>query len=221
MKLTGIKAVFFDFDDTLGDREYYAYECAKTILKKSTDIKDPIVFESILQDWMLWDEKGNIDKEHVRHMLKQKYDIDLYCSDINTAWDESLWKYCRAFDDAADTLSYLQSKYKLCVITNGPSLGQRKKLEVCGLDRFFAKENIIVSGDYDYGKPDVRIFQQACRSLGVKPEESVYIGDIYANDVQGSSQAGMTPIWMWTAGNRRQSTDILTIHHLSELKEIL
>ena len=58
MKLTGIKAVFFDFDDTLGDREYYAYECAKTILKKSTDIKDPIVFESILQDWMLWDEKG-------------------------------------------------------------------------------------------------------------------------------------------------------------------
>ena len=44
-----MKAVFFDFDDTLGNREIYAYRCYKDILKAHCHIEDPIEFEAVLQ----------------------------------------------------------------------------------------------------------------------------------------------------------------------------
>lgn len=221
MRLEQIKAVFFDFDDTLGDREKYAYDCARKILKENTDISDSILFEAILQDWMLWDEKGNVKKTYVQSMLKKKYGIKLPYDDFDAYWDENLWKYCVPFEDAKDTLEYLQMKYVLGIITNGPSKGQRNKLVKAGLDGFFDMKYVVVSGDYDYQKPDKRLFLQACSNLGVKPEESVYVGDIYANDILGSYNAGMTPIWIWTAGDRKQSTSVLTIHRISDLKKIL
>lgn len=221
MNLSEIKAVFFDFDDTLGDREKYAYDCAKAILKEKMVCKDPIEYEAVLQDWMLWDEKGNIKKDHIVDHLREKYNIHFDYDEFDEIWDGNLWRYCVPFEDTKDTLNYLKEKYQLGIITNGPSQGQRKKLIQAGLDSYFNMDHVVVSGDYDYQKPDKRLFLQGCKNLGVRPEESVYVGDIYPNDVLGSYHAGMTPIWMWTAGIRKQSTDVITIHKLSELKNIL
>lgn len=220
MDTTRYKAVFFDFDDTLGDREQYAYDCARDMLKENTQIDDPIQFEAVLQDWMLWDEKGNVEKDYVRRRLEEKYGIT-FPYDFDVHWIENLWRYCVAYPDAKETLTYLKKKYQLGIITNGPSFGQRKKLEVSGLDEFFDLDKVVVSGDYPYQKPDPRLFQEGCRRLDVKPEESIYVGDIFANDVYGSQQAGMTPIWIWTQGVRKQCTDVVTIHRLSELIDIL
>ena len=50
-----IRAVLFDFDDTLGNREEYAYAFFKDIIEENTDITDPLEKEAVLQDLMLWD----------------------------------------------------------------------------------------------------------------------------------------------------------------------
>lgn len=216
-----IKAVFFDFDDTLGDRDRYAYDCYRDILKENSQIDDPVLFEAVLQDCMLWDEKGNINHNHCKEMLKKKYDIDLPCEDFNAYWDARLWKYCVPFSDTLETLTYLSQKYALGIITNGPSDGQRNKIQHAGLERFFPEENVTVSGDYDFAKPDVRLFQTAMNKMNVLPEESVYVGDIFANDVLGAYRAGMRPVWIWTCGERKCGVDIPVIHHISDLMKIL
>ena len=69
-----IKAVLFDFDDTLGHRESYAYDTFYRLLKSCTDFEDEMELETILQDVMIWDEQGNIQKQHIVDMLKKKYD---------------------------------------------------------------------------------------------------------------------------------------------------
>lgn len=215
--LNGIKAVLFDFDDTLGNREVYAYECYKAYLKTVCDIDDPVEFEAVVQDCMLWDERGNVTKKHVVDMLGKKYGINVEYEDFLHYWENNLWKYCVAFDDSYETLLQLSKKYLLGIITNGPSEGQRKKVEHAGLAQFFGPENIIVSGDYPFSKPDIRIFQEACRRLGVKPEEAVFVGDIYANDVLGAYRAGMHPVWIWTPGVRCSGKDVPVIHKVSDL----
>ena len=60
-----IKAVLFDFDDTLGHRESYAYDTFYRLLKSCTDFEDEMELEAILQDVMIWDEQGNIHKQHI------------------------------------------------------------------------------------------------------------------------------------------------------------
>ena len=213
-----VKAIFFDFDDTLGWREGYAYDCYKRIIQEQAPwIEDPFEREAVVQDCMLWDEKGNIDKTHVKEMLRKTYGIELACEDLNVYWDQILWEHCVPYSDAEKTLEELSKRYKLGLVTNGPSDGQRNKLRQSGLGRFFDPDQIVVSGDYPFRKPDPRLFWAACEKLGVLPEESVYVGDIYGRDILGAHRAGMTPVWIWNWGERKCGTDILIIHRISEL----
>ena len=218
--MSSIKAIFFDFDDTLGNREYYAYDCYRAILKENTDIEDPVEFEAVVQDCMLWDEKGNINKTHVKDRLAARYGIRLPYDDFNVYWDSVLWKYTQAYEETRDVLTQLKKKYQIGIITNGPSDGQRNKLRQSGLADLFAEDHIIVSGDHPFAKPDPRLFLAACEKLGVQPCEAVHVGDIYARDVLGAYRAGMTPVWIWTQGDRKNHSGVRKIHSLRELLEI-
>lgn len=212
-----IRAIFFDLDDTIGHREASAYDCYARIIRDNSSIDDPFEFEAVVQDCMLWDEKGNINKDHIKDMLKKTYGIELPYEDLNVYWDQILWEHYVPYDDAAYTLEQLSGKYMLALLSNGPSDGQRNKLRQCGLDKYFDPERIIVSGDYGIKKPDPRIFIIACEKLGVKPEEAVYVGDIYARDVLGAHRAGLTPVWIWNWGERKCGTDTIVIHKISDL----
>ena len=215
-----IKAVFFDFDDTLGNREIYAYQCYRDILRQHCSITDPIEFEAVLQHVLIWDQHGDVNKAYVAEMLEKTYDISIGTDDFNTYWDSVLYNYAVPFDGAEKTLAYLKEKYILGVITNGPSHGQRGKLEKSGLSGYFDEDLVIVSGDYDFKKPDPRLFQIACDKAGVKPEEAVFVGDIFARDILGAYRAGMKPIWIWKEG-RCCDADVTIIHKIEELEELL
>ena len=215
-----IKAVLFDFDDTLGNREDYAYRFYRDILEENTDISDPLEKEVILQDLMLWDEHGNVDKKHITDMLEKKYGIVLPYPDFKTYWNDHLWEYTVPFADAPETLEKIHKKYRLGTITNGPSYGQHQKLKQSGLLEFFDEEAIIVSGDYGFHKPDRRLFETGAEKLGVRAEECVFVGDIFSNDIYGALRAGMKAVWIWN-GRRNCGLDIPVIQRLSQLPEVL
>lgn len=218
---SNVKAVFFDFDDTLGNREVYAYDTWYEILKDNCDIEDEIEFESIIQDVMIWDEQGNIYKDHIKQMLKDKYNIDLPYEDFKEYWNSVLWKKSEAFNDTFKTLTVLKNDYKLGIITNGPSVGQRNKIKQAGLLDYFKEENIIVSGDYGFNKPDERLFIEASKKVNEDIHDCVYVGDIFANDVLGAYRSGMIPIWIWTHGYRKCNAYITRISKISDLLDIL
>lgn len=215
-----IRTIFFDFDDTLGDREKYAYDCYKDVLKQSCDIQDPTEFEAVLQQIMLWDQSGDVNKEYVKQNLADRFGIVLPIEDFNAYWETHLWQYTVPFADAAETLDYLKEKYQISVITNGDPVGQRKKILTSGLSSYFDMDKITVSGDYPFKKPDPRVFYAACEKMDTKPEEAVYVGDIFARDVLGAYRAGLTPVWICHHHNRKCSLDIRVIHKISDLKDI-
>jgi putative hydrolase of the HAD superfamily len=43
-------------------------------------------------------------------------------------------------------------------------------------------------------KPDPRIYQAACRELGVSPGECLYVGDGGSHELSGAAAVGMTPV---------------------------
>ena len=52
-----------------------------------------------------------------------------------------------------------RERLRVAVITNGPSEGQREKLDITGLTPLL--DLVVVSGDLDVGKPDAAIFRFA------------------------------------------------------------
>ena len=99
--------------------------------------------------------------------------------------------WCVPLPNAREILSNLKLNYRLAVISN--SDGNISRLfDRLGLADLF--ETITDSGNVGVQKPHPEIFNAAMRSLDVRPEESVYVGDVYSIDYLGARSAGMNAI---------------------------
>jgi putative hydrolase of the HAD superfamily len=81
------------------------------------------------------------------------------------------------------------SGYPLGIVSNGQRVFSELELRHLGLHNYF--KFIIFSSDFGYYKPDPRIFLAGIQQLGLRPEETLYIGDSYENDINPSRNLGM------------------------------
>lgn len=70
-------------------------------------------------------------------------------------------------------------------------------------------------------KPDPEIFRRALARLGVGAAQTVFVGDIWSIDVEGSRAAGLRPILMDATGGYADRRDCERIARLAELCERL
>lgn len=214
-----IKAILFDFDDTLGNREVYSYHTVEERLDTLQVPYTGVERESLIQHIMILEQHGDVHKSYVRDVILNTYGIDLG-EDYNEWWKAQQPKHTVVFDDAKEVLEYLKTKeYKIGVVTNGGADTQNEKLRLSGLMPYF--DSTLVSEEAGYKKPDPHIFWMMAERLNVKPEECSFVGDMFHRDILGAYHAGMKPIWIWTHGKRLcNCKDIPTISCLSDLKEL-
>ena len=87
-------------------------------------------------------------------------------------------------------------------------------LEKCGIAKLFD----IVIDSYDVGveKPDPRIFALTLERLDVRPDQALYVGDIYGIDVVGAERAGLSSVLLDPLGGYNGGP-CRKIRHLREL----
>ena len=123
------------------------------------------------------------------------------------------------FGDVRECLQILKGK-DLGIISNGDSRQQRRKLEQLHIRELF--DPVIISSDLNISKPDPRIFLEACRQAGKRPQECIYVGDNFEVDILGSRGAGLKGIWLNRTGeNRNEEADLTVIRSLSELSNVI
>lgn len=69
---------------------------------------------------------------------------------------------------------------------------------------------VISSAEFGFRKPHPAIFEHAVRELGSTNSKTWYVGDLWENDVVGSSGAGLVPVWL----NASASSPDVSIPHL-------
>ena len=105
------------------------------------------------------------------------------------------WKSYPEVPEILDTLR--RRGLPLAVVSNWDP-GLSNLLERLGLRDVFAV--IISSAEVGVAKPNPGIFQQAVRSLGVAPGETLHVGDLYDYDVVGARAAGLIPVLLDRSG---------------------
>ncbi|MGI4844574.1 MAG: HAD family hydrolase [Janthinobacterium lividum] len=93
------------------------------------------------------------------------------------------------YDDVLPGLLRLKGRVLIGSVTNGNA-----DLQTIGLARHF--DASVAAPSFGVAKPDPRIFLEACRLLGVAPQEAVYVGDDLLLDVDGAQRAGLRAVWM-------------------------
>ena len=111
------------------------------------------------------------------------------------------------FPDVRPSLRALRAarpEVVLGLLSNGPSLRQRRRISAQGLDAFFPIR--VISEEVGRAKPDRAFFGAALDLAGVAPAEAVMVGDDPRTDIAGAKGAGIRAVWLnrsgglWPAG---------------------
>ncbi|MEF8813331.1 MAG: HAD family hydrolase [Halovenus sp.] len=80
------------------------------------------------------------------------------------------------------------------LVTNGPERRQRVKLEVLELlDRF---DTVVYADDLHRRKPHALPFERALDTLGITPQQALFVGNSLAYDVAGAQNIGLAAAWI-------------------------
>lgn len=119
-------------------------------------------------------------------------------------------------------LEYCQSKRLIVgLITNGPSIHQKRKIQSLKLESWIKKEITLISGEVGVTKPSVEIFQEMQQRLGLSAEEIGYIGDSFENDIIGAKQAGWRAVWYNPRKRQKPQTNIQPDLEITERSQLL
>ncbi|MDO4198278.1 MAG: HAD family hydrolase [Erysipelotrichaceae bacterium] len=220
-----IKAVLFDFDGTISNRQYNAYSLFKDYFRKYFPDKNDMEFEAVLQDMMVYDCNGTIDTKYRVAPFMRKYGKDVpedFEEVFVPFYYQYMYKYCVVKNETHEVLKKLRDsgKYKMAIISNGNSKSQHDKIDYVDVAKYF--DVVMVGGDIDIQKPDRRVFDYVTDKLGVRNEECIFVGDVFSTDILGAYNAGMIPVWMKTDPEKPHDFyDGYIIDNLNQLFEIL
>jgi HAD superfamily hydrolase (TIGR01509 family) len=116
-----------------------------------------------------------------------------------------------------ETLQQIGAKYPLAVISNADGR-IAELLGSCGIADCF--KTITDSGVIGREKPHPFIFETALASMQARPEESLYVGDVYSVDYRGATGAGMSAVLFDVCGAYRKK-GLPRVESLGELVEML
>jgi len=206
-----IKAVLFDVDETLFDRTLAQKAVLELIMRQLPRVFHDFPPERVLAAFLKSDQiytdmfnsgaasEGSRDRRS--KLFLQLLGIDeKYTTKITELYVKDYPGVKAHVDGAIPVVKELSHKFKLGVVSNGFTDVQYRKLETMGLRDLFSC--VVLSEECGIRKPDPRIFHQAASLLHMQPQECLYIGDSYANDVIGAKNAGMQACWL----NRESAT---------------
>ncbi len=190
-----IKAILFDLDGTLLDRDASLKVFLDKQYERLIEWLGHTPKQNYISRFIELDNRGYVWKDKVYQQLVMEYDI------AGLTWEELLQDYldhfkasCVPFPNLIWTLEQLKERnFMIGVISNGKGQFQMDNIRVLGIEKY--TDIILISEWEGVKKPDPIIFKRALAQLNVLPEESIFVGDHPEKDVQAAQRIGMKGVW--------------------------
>ncbi|PWW07377.1 putative hydrolase of the HAD superfamily [Paenibacillus cellulosilyticus] len=216
-----LRAIIFDLDETLADRTSTRDRFVKVWIEQywAGRDHDPEQLHSV---FCRLDNNGYRAKDELYHLLVEELTwTDPPTEAEHTAfWQEHFPKLTEPMDNLHNTLDYFHRQgLKIGLITNGREHVQRAKIDTLAIGRYF--DAAYISEAVGVKKPNGAIFNQCLHALEVAPEEAWYVGDHPINDVRGSAEAGITPIWLSQGKEWKEEHVVKPAHTVQSLHDLI
>lgn len=215
-----VRAVLFDLDDTLYDRNALVLRIARAqtlAFREELAAVDPDAFERRLIEL---DAHGYGSKPAAYARIASELGLP---TALVEPLERHFWETYDALSEPAPETAALLTALrarglKLGVVTNGRTERQARKLERLGIASLF--DAVLISEAEGVRKPDPAIFERAAVRCGVAPGEALFVGDHPENDVAGARAAGMRAVWKRVPYREMHDTEAQIVDTLDELLTI-
>ncbi|MBD5787789.1 HAD family hydrolase [Cellulosimicrobium terreum] len=211
-----VEGVLFDVDDTLVDTRAAFAEAIAASSRVWLPRLPAARYDEVLALWRADPNghyraytRGEVDFEAQRmaraNELQATFGGELLDDVTYLAWRDVFWGAFEtawtAFDDARSVVDELAAAgVRVGSLSNARVDLQTRKLAAAGL----ADVPLLVGVDtLGFGKPDPRVFAEACRLLGTDPARTAYVGDELDVDARAALAAGLVGVWLDRPGTRR------------------
>jgi putative hydrolase of the HAD superfamily len=217
-----IRALFFDLDGTLIDREAAHRDYCLDLMARH-----PGAFSGHGQDAALRRlvdlarDPGWSRRRFGREVARAFPDLGLDAARLGSDYAARLPTFVRPDPAVVGLLARLSGGYPLAVVSNGSGPIQRAKLAGAGLDEIVPRA--FISGELGVAKPAPALYLRALAWAGCRPGDALFVGDDAARDVAGAAAVGMKTCWV--AGGRSFPDGLpapdLAIDRIVDLADIL
>lgn len=223
------KAVVFDLDDTLFDREGAQIRVVKLIVQRLPQIFQTHQIERVIEAFIESDRLSIVEFEsgaptdglrnkRARTFLQLLGINDAYADAINEMYIKDYPSMNMPVSGAVPLVKRISTSVPVAVVSNGLPDVQYKKIETIGLADVFSC--IILSEEIGIRKPDHRIFHHAAKLLKVQPSDCLYVGDSYSTDIIGAKTAGMQTCWLNRKSTKPDNPNIQADFVITDLVEL-
>ena len=203
-------AMLVDLDDTIIDYRSGVDPCWRLVCAdaaarvRGLDADD--LFQQIrrTREWFWSDpERHRIGRADLRSasagivrqsLQKLGFDLPDTARDLARSYQAKRDERAELISGAVEALQRFRSHgIRLAMITNGPSAGQRAKIE-----RYF--DHILIEGELGFGKPEPRVYVTAMAALRSDPADTWCVGDNLDWEVAAPQRLGIHSVWVDPAG---------------------
>ncbi|MFM2303399.1 MAG: hypothetical protein RLZZ135_808 [Cyanobacteriota bacterium] len=216
-----MKAVFFDLDGTLLDRNASVERFISAQYNRLSDRFSHILKNDYIARFIELDCHGHVWKDKVYQALVTEFVIEgISWQALLVDYEMRFQFYCLPFQFLVEMLDDLKDKdYLLGIITNGRGQFQSRAIEGLRIRHYF--DTILISEVEQLRKPQVEIFQRAMNRLAVSALDSVFVGDHPEADIAGAKSAMMQTIWKRNSFWAEATEADAIIDELREISPIL
>ncbi|QUI21881.1 HAD family hydrolase [Vallitalea pronyensis] len=221
MKFLGIKAICFDYYNTLvniGQPFTDIRNWFERFLKSKNDQISVEQFNMCFtkqrakyichSDFMT----GSSILEESYRRTCEKYNVEHSLHAFNT-FVYHLFRSPQAYEDARHTIEQLKDKYMVALITNADNDVLYESMDSQG----FAFDYVISSEDARCNKPGKAIFDKALQDMHMQNNELLMVGDSLQEDILGAKQQGINAIWV----NRDHDVNAYNVTMVDSLNQML
>ncbi|MEP6701937.1 MAG: HAD-IA family hydrolase [Betaproteobacteria bacterium] len=224
-----VRAVLIDLDDTLVDHQH-AVSTALRALHGSDLRLQSLEYEFLLAEWQRVLESMHDDVAlgripiHESRIIRYRHFYDLAGAPVDRfeagqIAERHMQTYMasrRVVPGADALLRALQPHACVVVVTNNTVAEQREKLATFGMTSYV--DELVTSEEFGAAKPDLAIFRHALERAGVAAAEAVMVGDSWANDVIGATNAGIRAVWLNRHGT--PCPDVTLAHEITSFEPV-
>lgn len=205
-----MKAVVFDFIGTLAIVKDYSYENSERKLYESLsyagfNVACPAFVEAYEQAHQKYRAIRYQELKEVTNAVwisealntlgyKTTPNDEKICMAINKFF-EDYFQSLELRPNAAEVLEKLTANFALGLVSNFTYASViHTGLQKLGIRHYFY--SVLVSHDFGWRKPSLRVFREILKRLNVVDGEAVYVGDSPEEDIKGAQSAGMTTVFI-------------------------